>query len=77
MATSLIKYDQYGKPKRAKYCIVALGNLETHKWSKSECYAPVLSLMELRLMANLTVKHKRVLKNADVKQAFVQGCSST
>ena len=72
VATSLIKYDEHGKPKRAKYRIVALGNLESYKWSKGECYAPVLSLMEVRLLAALAVKNKCVLKNADVRQAFVQ-----
>ena len=72
MATSLIKYDEYGKPKRAKYRIVAFGNLESHKWEKDECFAPVLSTLELRLLTALAVKHKRVLKNADVKQVFVQ-----
>ena len=72
MAVSLIKYDEFGKPKRAKYRIVALGNLESHKWSKIDCYAPVMNLLELRLLAALAVKNKRVLKSGDVKQAFVQ-----
>ena len=51
MTTSLIKYDENGKPKRAKYQIVALRNLESHKWTKDECCAPILSLMELHLLA--------------------------
>ena len=72
MATSLIKYDEFGKPKRAKYRIVALGNLESHKWTKEECYAPVMSLLELRLMVAMAIKHKTILKSGDVKQAFVQ-----
>ena len=72
MAVSLIKYDEFGNPKRAKYRIVALGNLESHKWSKLDCYAPVMNLMELRLLVALAVKSKRVLKSGDVKQAFVQ-----
>ena len=72
MATSLIKYDEFGKPKRAKYRIVALGNLESHKWTKDECYAPVMSLLELRLMVAMAIKHKSILKSGDVKQAFVQ-----
>ena len=72
MAVSLIKYDEFGNPKRAKYRIVALGNLESHKWSKVDCYAPVMNLMELRLLTALAVKNKRVLKSGDVKQAFVQ-----
>ena len=71
MARSLIKYNEYGKPKRAKRHIVALGNLESYKLFKDQCYAPVLSLMEPRLLTMLAVKSCRVLKNADVKQAFV------
>ena len=74
MAVATIKYDEFGHPKRAKYRIVALGNLESHKWTKSECYAPVMSLMELRLMVAMAIKHKRNLKSGDVKQAFVQAC---
>ena len=72
MAVATIKYDEFGKPKRAKYRIVALGNLESHKWTKNECYAPVMSLMELRLMVAMAIKHRRYLKCGDVKQAFVQ-----
>ena len=71
MAVSTIKFDKDGLPVRAKYRIVALGNLKTTEWSKSDVYAPVMSLLELRLLTALTVKHKCVLKNGDVKQAFV------
>ena len=72
MAISCIKFDELGRPKRAKYRIVALGNLDPYQWSKQDCYAPVLSLMELRLLTALAVKFKRTLKNGDVKQAFCQ-----
>ena len=72
MAASKIKYDELGKPKRAKYRIVALGNYEKDRWSTSDCYAPVMSLLELRFLVALAVKNNRVLKNADIKQAFVQ-----
>ena len=72
MAVSFIKYDEFGKPKRAKYRIVALGNIESHKWSKMDCYAPVMNLLELRLLVALVIKSKRVLISGDVKQAFVQ-----
>ena len=47
MAVSTIKFDKDGMPKRAKYRIVALGNLEYRDWSKSKVYAPVMSLLEL------------------------------
>ena len=72
MAISTIKYDKLGHPKRAKYRIVALGNLDPHEWSQADCYAPVMSLLELRLITAIAVRHKRILKSGDVKQAFVQ-----
>ena len=72
MAISTIKYNELGHPTRAKYRIVALGNLDPHEWSRSDCYAPVMSLLELRLITALAVRHKRILKSGDVKQAFVQ-----
>ena len=72
MAISTIKYDELGNPKRAKYRIVALGNLDPHEWSRADCYSPVMSLLELRLITAIAVRHKRILKSGDVKQAFVQ-----
>jgi len=72
MAMSTIKYDEHGHPKRAKYRIVALGNLYKYKWTKSDCYAPVMNLLGLRLLTALSIRLKRKLKSGDVKQAFVQ-----
>ena len=72
MAMSTIKFDEAGNPKRAKYRIVVLGNLDQHTWSKSETYAPVLSLIDLRTMSMLAIHHRRILKQDDFKQAFVQ-----
>ncbi len=72
MAIATIKYDAQNKPKRAKYRIVVLGNHDYHTWSKDATTAPVMSQLELRLLTSLAVYHKRVLKNCDVKQAFVQ-----
>jgi len=72
MAISTIKFDEHNQPKRAKYRIVVLGNLDPHIWSKSDCYSPVMSLFELRLMTALAIRHKCFLKNGDFKQAFVQ-----
>jgi hypothetical protein len=66
MAIAVIKYDENNCPKRAKFRIVVLGNLDYHQWSKETTYAPVLSQLELRLPTSLAVHHKRVLKNADV-----------
>jgi hypothetical protein len=72
MAISTIKYDKNNCPKRAKYRIVVLGNLDYHNWSRKSTAAPVMSQLELRLLTSLAVYHKRTLKNCDVKQAFVQ-----
>lgn len=72
MVVSAIKFDENGLPKRAKYRIVVLGNLDPHSWSKSDTYAPVLSLVELRIMCILAIHYKRILKQGDFKQAFVQ-----
>jgi hypothetical protein len=72
MAIAMIKYDENNHPKRAKYRLVVLGNHNYHTWSKDEIAAPVLSQLELRLLTSLAVFHKRVLKNCDVKQAFIQ-----
>jgi hypothetical protein len=72
MAIATIKYDENNKPKRAKYRLVVLGNLDMHTWSKEATAAPVLSQLELRLLTSLAIYHKRVLKNCDVKQAFIQ-----
>jgi len=72
MAIATIKYDEHNQPKRAKYRIVVLGNLDYHQWSKESTTAPVMSQLELRLLTSFAVYHKRTLKNCDVKQAFVQ-----
>jgi hypothetical protein len=72
MAIATIKYDEHNPPKHAKYRLVVLGNLDYHTRSKEDMAAPVLSQLELRLLTSLAVYHKRVLKNCDVKQAFVQ-----
>jgi len=72
MAISTIKYDENGSPKRAKYRIVALGNLDPHEWSKADCFAPVMSLMEVRFLTAIAVRSQCVLQSGDFKQAFVQ-----
>lgn len=72
MAISTIKYDENGIPTRAKWRIVALGNLNPHEWTTKDCFAPVLSLPELCLLTSLAIHHKRPLKSGDIKQAFVQ-----
>jgi len=72
MAIATIKYDEFNRPKRAKYRIVVLGNHDYHTWSKDSTAAPVMSQLELRLLTSLAVYHKRVMKNCNIKQAFVQ-----
>jgi hypothetical protein len=72
MAIATIKYDANNRPKRAKYRVVILGILDYHTWSKETIAAPVMSQLELRLLTSLVIYNKRVLKNCDVKQAFIQ-----
>jgi hypothetical protein len=72
MAIATIKYDANNCPKQAKYRIVVLGNLDYHTWSKEATAAPVMSQLELQLLTSLAVYNRRVLKNCDVKQAFIQ-----
>jgi deoxyuridine 5'-triphosphate nucleotidohydrolase len=72
MAISTIKYDGSGAPIRAKYRIVALGNLDPHNWTKNDCFAPVLSHFELRFLTALAAQKKRIPKTGDVSQAFCQ-----
>ena len=71
MALSKIKKVN-GIPDRAKYRIVVLGNLDPHDWSSSDCFAPVISPVELRLLIALAAKRKRIPKTGDVSQAFCQ-----
>jgi hypothetical protein len=72
MAIATIKKDGQGNPIRAKYRIVALGNLDPHEWSKQDCFAPVMSQQELRLMISLAARNKCIPKTGDVSQAFCQ-----
>jgi len=72
MAIATIKYDSNNCPKRAKYRIVVLGNHDYHQWSKESTAAPVMSQLELCILTSLAVYNRRVLKNCDIKQAFVQ-----
>ena len=47
MAIATIKQGAQGRPRRAKYCIVALGNLDSHQWTKQDCFAPIMFQLEL------------------------------
>jgi hypothetical protein len=72
MAIATIKFDEFNRPKRAKYRIAVMGNFDYHIWSKESTAAPVLSQLELRVWTSIVVHKHRVLKNCDIKQAFVQ-----
>jgi deoxyuridine 5'-triphosphate nucleotidohydrolase len=72
MAIATVKTDGDGNPIRAKYRIVALGNLDPHNWSKQDCFAPVLSQQELRLLTSIAARNKCIPKTGDVSQAFCQ-----
>ena len=72
MAISKVKTDENGSPLRAKYHIVVLGNLDLHKWKNSDCFAPVLSSLELKLLVALAVQLCCIPKTGDVSQAFLQ-----
>ena len=53
MVIFTLKYSGDGKPVRCKYRIVVLGNLDTHNWSKEDCFAPVLSQLEHRALLGI------------------------
>ena len=50
MAVAVIKKNKKGIPYCAKYCICVLGNLDPHNWSKTDCYSPVMSQLEFRIL---------------------------
>ena len=72
MEISTIKYNKNGKPSRAKWRIVVLGNFDPHTWSTNECFSPVMSMLELCLLVSLVVHHKNTLRSGDVKQELCQ-----
>ena len=51
---------------------MALGNHEKRHWSKNDCYAPVCSLNDVRLITALACLSRRTLKQGDCKNAFCQ-----
>ena len=76
MAIAVIETDGNGNPVRAKYRIVALGNLDPHNWQKEDCFAPLLSQLELRFLVTLLIKLGCFPKTGDTKQAFCQSVLS-
>ena len=51
---------------------VTLGNLDPNEWTKSDCFAPVLTQPEVQLLCGIAAKNKCIPKVGDVSQAFVQ-----
>ena len=74
MCVLLVKPDKDGNPHRVKSRIVVLGNFEDRIYDKSQRYAPVLKYSSLRLLTSKCVGDRRVLKQADCKNAF---CNAT
>ena len=72
MAISKIKTDENGNPTRAKYRRVVLGNLDPHDWNQKDCFAPVISSLELRLLVFICTQLRCTPKSGDVSRAFVQ-----
>eukprot|EP00957_Ditylum_brightwellii_P179060 13640110-Ditylum_brightwellii.AAC.1 len=72
MALATLKYNENRMPKPTKYRIVALGALDPYAWSKSDCFAPVMTQLKLRLLVSQVVDNECILKNLDVKHAFCQ-----
>ena len=75
-AISITKKDENRKPVRAKYRIVVLGNLDSHDWSKSEFFAPVMSQMELNLMISLACQLKTEPNTGRFYPSILPSCSS-
>jgi hypothetical protein len=73
ISITMTKKDEQGNPKRAKYRIVVFGNHDPTNWPQTDCFAPVLSQAELRLLISIATDLKRIPKCGDVSQAFCQG----
>ena len=72
MCVLTIKYKN-GYPDRVKSRIVVLGNRQSTQFSPHDTYAPVISQNQFRCLLSLAIKHKRKLKQGDVKNAFCNG----
>eukprot|EP00957_Ditylum_brightwellii_P104542 7965466-Ditylum_brightwellii.AAC.1 len=72
IALAIIKPDEHSKPQQAKCCICILGNMDPNSWSKNDCYAPVMTEMEMCLLDAAAVQLKNTGKGGDFKQASFQ-----
>ena len=69
-----MKNDKDGKPLRAKFLIVVLGDFEDFLYQKSQHYAPVLKYSSLRLLTAKAVGDKQILQQGDCKKMY---CNTT
>jgi hypothetical protein len=65
-----VKTNENNCPVPAESRIVVLGNLKDGEWTRPKCCAPVSRQDSLRLSVSLAVLKRRVLKQADCKNAF-------
>ena len=72
MTISTIKRDKDSKPQWAKYRLCALGNLYQHQWSKSDCFALVMSQFEICFLTALAIQKQCIPKTGDIAQVFCQ-----
>ena len=57
MAIPTINYYKNGNPKRTKWIIVALGNLDPHESINTEVYDTAMSKFELLFPISLVIHH--------------------
>ena len=76
MRVLVVKNDKYGKPLRAKYRIVVLGNSEDRLYQKSQRYALVLKYISLRILTAKAVGDKLILQQGDLQERILQRHSS-
>eukprot|EP00957_Ditylum_brightwellii_P162535 12376966-Ditylum_brightwellii.AAC.1 len=65
IALATIKSDEYGKSQQVKHCICVLGNMDPNNWSKHDCFAPVMTQVEMHLLVAAAVQLKRTVKGGD------------
>ena len=74
MCILVVKNYKYGKPLRAKSCIVVLGNFEDRLYKKLQRYALVLKNISLRLLTDKSVGDKPTIQQGNLNSSF---CNST
>ena len=67
---SIVKNNDQIKPIRAKYRIKVLRNLDPTAWTKFDCFAPVMSYLEFRLIMALQCQLKTSPQQGDLFRYF-------